>query len=63
MFKIFKTLLLIIWLIDITNIDFIINGTHLAYFLDVTLPLNTWFWLLLWLLIPSSEAAIIHKED
>lgn len=63
MFKIFKTLLLIVWLIDITNIDFIVNGTHLAYFLDVTLPLNTWFWLLLWLLIPSSEATIIHKED
>lgn len=46
-FKIFKTILLIIWLIDILNINCIINGIQIAEFLDVTVPINTLFWLLL----------------
>ena len=53
LYLIFKALLVIIWIIDILNIDFIINGTHIAEFLDVTVPLNGWFWLLVWLLIPT----------
>ena len=53
LYAIFKALLVIIWIIDILNIDFIINGTHIAEFLDVTIPLNGWFWLLVWLLIPT----------
>lgn len=53
LYLIFKALLVIIWIIDILNIDFIINGTYIAEFLDVTVPLNGWFWLLVWLLIPT----------
>ena len=53
LYAIFKALLVIIWIIDILNIDFIINGTYIAEFLDVTVPLNGWFWLLVWLLIPT----------
>lgn len=53
LYAIFKTVLVIIWIIDILNIDFIINGIHVAEFLDVTVPLNGWFWLLVWLLIPT----------
>lgn len=62
MFKIFKTLILIIWLIDILNIDFIINNIHIAQFLDITLPINFWFWLLFWLLVPTSQLVTINKD-
>jgi len=62
MFRTFKLLMFILWLIDILNIDFLINGTHLATFLDITLPINGLFWLLYWLLVPSSNY-IIQKED
>ena len=62
LYLIFKALLVIIWIIDILNIDFIINGTHIAEFLDVTVPLNGWFWLLVWLLIPT-VAELNKKED
>ena len=47
LYVIFKALLEIIWIIDVLNIDFIINGVHVAKFLDVTIPLNGWFWLLI----------------
>ena len=42
MFKIFKTLLLIIWIIDIFNINFIFNGIEVAKFLDETITINFW---------------------
>lgn len=62
LYVIFKALLVIIWIIDILNIDFIINGTYIAEFLDVTVPLNGWFWLLVWLLIPT-VTEFKKKED
>ena len=62
LYAIFKTLLIIIWIIDILNIDFIINGIHVAEFLDVTVPLNGWFWLLVWLLVPT-VTELSKKED
>ena len=40
MFKIFKTLIVIIWVIDILNIDFTINNIQVAEFLDTTVPIN-----------------------
>ena len=55
MFKTIKFLIIIIWLIDILNINFIINGISVAYFLDKTIPLNFWFWLLLILIMPSGD--------
>ena len=62
LYAIFKALLVIIWIIDILNIDFIINGIHVAEFLDVTVPLNGWFWLLVWLLVPT-VTGLNKKED
>lgn len=62
LYVIFKALLVIIWIIDILNIDFVINGTYIAEFLDVTVPLNGWFWLLVWLLIPT-VTELNKKED
>lgn len=62
LYAIFKALLVIMWIVDILNIDFIINGTHVAEFLDVTVPLNGWFWLLVWLLIPT-VIELSKKED
>ena len=62
LYAIFKTLLVIIWIVDILNIDFVINGIHVAEFLDVTVPLNGWFWLLVWLLVPTITE-LSKKED
>ena len=62
LYAIFKTVLVIIGIIDILNIDFVINGIHVAEFLDVTVPLNGWFWLLVWLLIPT-VTELSKKED
>lgn len=61
MFRILKTLIIAVWLIDILNIDFVINGIHVAQFLDVTVPLNGLFWFLLWVLIPTSEIISINN--
>ena len=61
LYAIFKALLIIIWIVDILNIDFVINGTHVSEFLDITVPLNGWFWLLVWLLVPT--ITISKKED
>lgn len=57
MFKIIKTLFLIIWIIDICNISITFNNvTYLtASTLDVEIPLNFWFWLIFWGLIPTSN--------
>lgn len=64
LYTLFKALLTIVWIIDILNIDFIVSGIHIAEFLDVTVPLNGWFWFLIWLLIPASlTIKIAHKED
>lgn len=62
LYAIFKALLVIIWIVDILNIDFVINGIHVAEFLDATVPLNGWFWLLVWLLIPT-VTELSKKED
>lgn len=61
MFKIFKNILLIIWIIDILNINININGIEYlnASMLDVNIPINFLAWSLIWLLIPSSDIARI----
>lgn len=53
LYAIFKTLITIVWIVDILNIDFLVNGIHVAEFLDVTIPINGWFWLLIWLFLPT----------
>lgn len=61
MFKIFKSILLIIWIIDILNINININGIEYlnANILDVNIPINFLAWSLIWLLIPSSDTTRI----
>ena len=61
LYAIFQAIVLIVWVIDILNIDFIINGVHVAYYIDVTVPINGWFWLLIWLLMPTVRT--VSKED
>ncbi|MBQ9731144.1 MAG: hypothetical protein IJV94_03380 [Bacilli bacterium] len=62
MFKIFKTLLLVIWIIDICNINFIFNGIEVAEFLDETVAINFWGWFLFWLLVPTSSTIIERSK-
>ena len=62
MFKIFKTLLLVIWIIDICDINFIFNGVEVAEFLDETVAINFWGWLLFWLLVPTSTTVIERSK-
>lgn len=47
MYKIFYSLLIIIWILDILNVP--IMG-----FMDSQIPINTLAWLLIWILIPST---------
>ena len=66
LYKIFKGLLVIVWLIDILNINFIVNDISVANFLDQTLPLNALFWFLLWIFLPTSKGSIkvnINRKD
>lgn len=48
MYKIFKALVYIIWVLDIINIPQL-------QILDTTIPINEWAWLLIFLVLPSSE--------
>lgn len=48
MYKIFKAILLIIWILDIINIPCL-------EFLDTTVPVNTLAWFLIWFFIPSTS--------
>lgn len=60
MYKTFKALLGIVWVLDILNMPFM-------EFLDITYPINFWAWLLILLVIPSTNVMINHehkiKED
>ena len=50
-----KIIVFIIWRLDIFNLGRDIYGFNLVEFLDVTLPINTIVWLVIWVLIPSSK--------
>lgn len=52
---------MLVWVIDILNIGTNIFGFNLAEFLDVTLPINFWAWLLIWLFVPT-RTTIVNKE-
>ena len=54
MYKTFKALLTIFWLLDIFNV------TGMEMF-DTTYPINALIWFLIWLCIPSSSV-LYHKE-
>ena len=62
MFKIFKTLLLVIWIIDICDINFMFNGVEVAEFLDETVAINFWGWFLFWLLVPTSSTIVERSK-
>ncbi len=62
MFKIFKTLLLVIWIIDICDINFVFNGVEVAEFLDETVAINFWGWFLFWLLVPTSSTIVERSK-
>ena len=49
MYKIFGAIITIVWILDILNIPQL-------EILDTTIPINTLAWLLIWLLLPSSES-------
>ena len=53
MYKLFHALLVIIWIIDILNISFMLNNVDIATFLDVTIPINTLAWLLIWVIVQA----------
>lgn len=48
MYKIFRALLTIIWILDVADLE-------VMAFLDTTVPINTGLWLLIWLAIPVPE--------
>ena len=48
MYKLFRALLTIIWILDVANLE-------VMAFLDTTVPINTGLWLLIWLAIPIPE--------
>lgn len=62
MYETFRAILLIIWVIDVFNIDFIINGVHVAEFLDKTIAINFWPWFIIWLLLPTVHEVKIKYD-
>lgn len=62
MYKIFNALLTIIWVIDILNLNFQIGDIWVAEFLDKTVQINFWAWLLIWIFVPSSNY-IVYKNN
>lgn len=49
--KILDAILKIIWVIDILNIGTSVFGINIAELLDVTIPINTLAWTLLWIFV------------
>ena len=47
MYKIFKSLIMFIWVFDVFNF----KGFE---FLDTTLPINFWAWLLIFIIMPAT---------
>ena len=62
MYRILYALLLIIWIVDVLNMNIIIDGTSVKEFLDVTVPINGWAWFLLWIFLPSTTVTV-RRED
>ena len=51
MYKIFNALLSIVWVLDILNLPFM-------EFLDTKYPVNTVAWLLIWLVLPTTDTVV-----
>lgn len=48
-----RGIIIIIWIIDILNMDFTFNGQEIfnASLLDVDIPINTLFWILIFIFL------------
>ena len=55
MYKIFYSLLTIVWVLDIINVPFM-------EMLDTTYPINTLAWFLIWIFLPSTKVVIEGKK-
>lgn len=53
MYKIFRALIIIVWVLDVINIP-------QMEFLDTTVPINFLGWLLLFLFLPPSQSQTIN---
>lgn len=62
MYRLLYALLLIIWIVDILNMNIMIDGTNVREFLDVAVPINGWAWFLLWIFLPSTTVTV-RRED
>ena len=56
MYKIFNAILTIVWVLDILNVP-------CMEVLDITIPINTLGWFLIWIFIPSAETMTHNKEN
>ena len=62
MYRVLYSLMVIIWIVDILNMNIMINGVNVHEFLDVTIPVNGWAWFLLWVFLPSTSV-VVRKES
>lgn len=62
MYRVLYSLVVIIWIVDILNMNIIIDGINVHEFLDVTIPVNGWAWFLLWVFLPSTSV-VVRKEN
>lgn len=62
MYRVLYSLVVIIWIVDILNMNIMINGVNVHEFLDVTIPVNGWAWFLLWVFLPSTSV-VVRKEN
>lgn len=56
MYKIFYAIVTIFWILDILNLPFM-------EIFDTKYPINTIAWILIWILLPSTEKVIRYKND
>lgn len=66
MYKTFKSLLVIIWVMDIFNVD--ISGISWLSWLQPILTdgavFDFWFWFIIWAILPSTDLSVkLNKED
>ena len=66
MYKIFKTIISLIWVLDICNIN--VSGISWLAWLEPILNdannMNELFWLVIWCVLPSADLQVkLNKED
>lgn len=66
MYKIFKSLVVIIWVMDIFNVN--VSGISWLSWLQPVLTdgqlLDFWGWFIIWCILPSTDLSVkLNKED